>query len=86
LQAAMTAGEAAGFQNGLPGLTFTKPAIVPGEPLKLELAAFVEAVRTRMEPVVTGAQGRAALELALTIQRAMVVHAEGAGLGGFFRD
>ena len=34
------------------------------EPLKRELADFVAAIRERREPVVTGAQGRAALHLA----------------------
>lgn len=37
------------------------------EPLKLELAAFVEAVRERKDPKVNGALGKTALELALTI-------------------
>ena len=40
-------------------------------PLQDELAAFVHAVRTRRTPVVTGADGRAALALALRIEHAM---------------
>lgn len=40
-------------------------------PLQDELAAFVEAVRTRRAPLVTGADGRAALALALQIERRM---------------
>lgn len=43
------------------------------EPLKLELQAFVEAVRNRNEPAVTAQQGAAALEVALEITR--LVHA-----------
>ncbi len=40
-------------------------------PLEDELAAFVRAVRTRTRPLVSGADGRAALALALRIQAAM---------------
>jgi predicted dehydrogenase len=68
-----------------PGLSFTKPEVTPGEPLKLELQSFVEAVRTRQSPRVTARQGRAALELALAIQSAMAVHADRAHLHDFFR-
>jgi predicted dehydrogenase len=84
IEAAMAAGAAEGFQDGLPGLSFSKPEVVPGEPLKLEIASFLQAVRRRGEPRVTGRQGRAALGLALEIQRAMVEHAELAGIGDFF--
>lgn len=38
-----------------------------GEPLKLELQAFIDAVQERREPTVTGQQGAAALEVALEI-------------------
>jgi predicted dehydrogenase len=41
-----------------------KLAVAAGEPLLLELSDFVEAVRTRRPPRVTGADGRRALELA----------------------
>ncbi len=67
------------------GLSFVKPEITPGEPLKLEILSFLESVRTRRPPRVTARQGRAALELALTIQTQMAAHAERAGLGDFFR-
>ncbi len=68
-----------------PGLSFSKPEVTPGEPLKLELLSFIEAVSTRREPRVTARQGRAALELALAIQAAMASHAERAHLHDFFR-
>jgi predicted dehydrogenase len=68
-----------------PGLSFVKPEVTPGEPLKLEILSFLESVRTRREPRVTARQGRAALELALTIQAQMAAHAERAGLGDFFK-
>jgi len=63
-------------QGPAPGLSFVKPEVTPGEPLRLELLSFFNAVRTRCEPRVTVRQGRAALELALTIQAAMAAHAE----------
>lgn len=76
-----------GGQDGpAPGLSFVKPEVKEGEPLRLEILSFLEAVRTRREPKVTAQQGRAALELALTIQATMVAHAERAGLGNFFKN
>ena len=68
-----------------PGLSFVKPEVTPGEPLKLEILSFLESMRTRRPPRVTARQGRAALELALTIQAQMAAHAERAGLGDFFK-
>ncbi len=68
-----------------PGLSFVKPEVKEGEPLRLEILSFLEAVRTRREPKVTARQGRAALELALEIQATMAAHAERAGLGDFFK-
>ncbi|MFZ0340510.1 MAG: Gfo/Idh/MocA family oxidoreductase, partial [Terracidiphilus sp.] len=44
-----------------PGLSFVKPEVTPGEPLKLEILSFLESVRTRRPPRVTARQGRAAL-------------------------
>jgi predicted dehydrogenase len=43
------------------------------EPLKRELADFVDAVRARRQPVVTGEEGRRALALAEQITRCMAV-------------
>jgi predicted dehydrogenase len=67
-----------------PGLSFAKPTVVPGEPLRLEIQSFLESVRTRRPPRVTAHQGRDALALALEIQAAMAAHAERAGLQDFF--
>jgi predicted dehydrogenase len=67
-----------------PGLSFAKPEVTPGEPLRLEILSFLDSVRNRTEPKVTARQGRAALALALEIQSAMADHAERAGLGNFF--
>ncbi|MFZ1938521.1 MAG: hypothetical protein WAU67_05445, partial [Terracidiphilus sp.] len=81
------AGPQAVAQDGpAPGLSFVKPEVTPGEPLRLEILSFLDAVRTRREPRVTARQGRSALELALTIQATMAAHAERAGLESFFRS
>ena len=51
-----------------------------GEPLRLEIASFLNAGRTRSTPLVSGENGRAALALALEINRAIAAHSERAGL------
>ncbi len=66
------------------GLSFANPEVTPGEPLRLEIEAFVESVRTRRAPHVTARQGREALALALEIQATMAAHAKRAGLEDFF--
>jgi predicted dehydrogenase len=73
-----------GAEESKAGLSFSKPTVTPGEPLRLEIESFLEAVRTRREPRVTARQGRNALALALEIQAAMEAHAHRAGLGDFF--
>ena len=75
---------AAGTGGPAPGLSFVKPPVTPGEPLRLEILSFLEAVRTRQQPRVTARQGREALALALEIQASMADHAQRAGLENFF--
>ncbi len=84
LAAAKNAGVAGLASSPNPGLSFLKPPVTPGEPLRLEIQSFLESVRTRREPLVTARQGRDALALALEIQSTMVVHAHRAGLQDFF--
>jgi predicted dehydrogenase len=67
-----------------PGLSFAKPAVTPGEPLRLEIESFLDSVRTRQQPRVTARQGRSALALALEIQASMAAHAHHAALKDFF--
>ena len=67
-----------------PGLSFVKPAVTPGEPLRLEIESFLDSVRIRQQPRVTARQGRNALALALEIQASMAAHAHRAGLEDFF--
>jgi len=66
------------------GLSFSKPAVTPGEPLRLEIESFLASVRTRRQPLVTARQAREALALALEIQSSMAAHAKRAGLEDFF--
>lgn len=69
---------------GIPaGLAFNKPPVLQAEPLRLEIESFLDAVRTRSTPKVSAEDGRAALALALEINRAIAAHAQRAGLGRF---
>jgi predicted dehydrogenase len=74
-QAAQQAG-----QHPSAGLSLTKVPVEQGEPLRLEIASFLHAVRTRTTPVVSGEDGRAALALALEINEAIAAHAKRTGL------
>ncbi|MGC9158306.1 MAG: Gfo/Idh/MocA family protein [Terracidiphilus sp.] len=76
----------AGAIQGQAGLSFEKPEIQPGEPLRLEILSFLDAVRSRSTPQVTARQGREALALALEIQSSMAAHAERAGLENFYNS
>ena len=62
------------------GLSLSKVQVEPGEPLVLEIASFLQAVRNRTTPLVSGEDGRAALKLALEINAAIVTHGRRAGL------
>jgi predicted dehydrogenase len=89
LDAAALAKLAAAATNAggpAPGLSFKKPEVASGEPLRLELESFLDAVRNRREPRVTARQGRNALALALEIQATMADHAQRAGLNDFFQS
>jgi predicted dehydrogenase len=66
--------------NGNAALAVSKPVVQGGEPLLLEINAFLDAVRTRTRPRVTAQQARDALALALEINQAIQAHATRAGL------
>ena len=53
--------------GGRPAIQGGRVDVTGDEPLRLELADFVEAVRTRRQPGVTGRDGRAALALATQV-------------------
>jgi predicted dehydrogenase len=67
-------------QHPSAGLSLNKIAVEQGEPLRLEIASFLNSVRTRSIPQVTAEEGRAALALALEINRAIAAHAIRTGL------
>lgn len=66
-----------------PGLRIvpSRPEVLAEEPLRAELRAFVEAVRSRTAPEVTLQDGRRALAVALEILSQIGQHAERANLG-----
>ncbi len=70
----------AGQEHPSAGLSLRKAEVEPGEPLRLEIASFLDAVRRRAVPVVSAADGRRALALALEINAAIAAHAQRTGL------
>jgi predicted dehydrogenase len=82
--AALTAAEFAAHPSA--GLSLLKVPVEPKEPLFLELASFLDSVRTRKAPVVTGEQARTVLALALDINRKIAEHATHAGLDRFIPE
>ncbi|MDR3745794.1 MAG: Gfo/Idh/MocA family oxidoreductase [Acidobacteriaceae bacterium] len=79
-QLAALASAAAASGQPAPGLSLSKIAVEPGEPLRMEIQSFVEAVRGRTQPEVPAEAGRAALALALEINAAIASHAQRTGL------
>ena len=67
-------------ENGEQDLAASKPPVQGGEPLLLEISAFLDSVRTRKPPRVTPQQARDSLALALDINREIQAHATRAGL------
>jgi predicted dehydrogenase len=62
------------------GMSLRKVPVEAGEPLRLEIEAFLNAVRRRAKPEVTVEDGRAALALALEINAEVESHARRTGL------
>jgi predicted dehydrogenase len=67
-------------QHPSAGLSLTKVPVEQGEPLRLEIESFLNAVRTHTTPPVSAVEGRAALALALEINQAIATHAKRTGL------
>jgi predicted dehydrogenase len=63
-----------------PEFKMKKLEVAPGEPLRLELESFLNAIRRRTQPEVSAQNGRAALALALDIRAAIEAHQSRAGL------
>lgn len=70
-------------QGPPPEFGFEKLPTVAGEPLRAELNAFVESVRTRQIPRVDGAAGRRALELADRVAASILKHGRRVQLSAF---
>lgn len=67
-------------QHPSAGLSLKNVPVEQGEPLRLEIESFLQAIRTRTRPVVSGEDGRAALALALQVNQAIAAHAAHTGL------
>jgi len=61
--------------GGEAGLAFDQLSIKTGEPLKLQLDAFLDAVETRKQPKLTGKVARSTLEVALAVLDRIEQHA-----------
>ncbi len=57
--------------DGTPAIEHDVLPVEDGEPLGIEIAAFIESVRTRARPPVDGDQGRRVLQLALELRKAV---------------
>jgi predicted dehydrogenase len=77
------AGNAAVIGAELPKIDFEKVPVTPEEPLRAELRSFLECVRTRKPPLVDGAAGRRALELADRVMAGILEHARHVQLSAF---
>jgi len=66
-----------------PQFDFEQIPVRPQEPLEGELRAFVDSVRTRSTPLVDGAAGRRALELADRVMAGILEHGRSVQLGAF---
>ncbi len=58
-----------------PEMSFRKLETQPAEPLRAEIEAFIESVRTRQPPLVGGSEGRQALALAAQVMDCIEAHA-----------
>jgi hypothetical protein len=67
-------------ENGEQNLAASKPPVQGGEPLLLEISAFLDSVRTRRPPRVKPQEARDVLALALQINQAIHAHSVRAGL------
>jgi len=71
---AMRIRVAGSAESAMPQFAFEKLAAEPVEPLRAELEAFLESVRSRRTPLVDGAAGRRALELADRVMAGILEH------------
>jgi len=72
-----------GAPAAMPNIGFEQLSTAQEEPLRAELRAFLDAVRTRKNPVVDGAAGRRALELADQVMAGILEHGKRVQLSTF---
>jgi predicted dehydrogenase len=77
-----TVGEGGGTPSANPDIKVMKPPITAEEPLRAEIRAFLDAVRTRKQPPIPLEDGRRALELALQVLAEIDAHANKLNLAG----
>jgi predicted dehydrogenase len=70
------AGKLAGTPSVNPQISMGKPPVTAEEPLHAELKSFLECVRRRSQPLVSLADGRRALSVALEIVAAIAQHSQ----------
>jgi predicted dehydrogenase len=77
-----TVGGNEGQPSANPEIKISKPEVVREEPLHAEILAFLDAVRTRQQPIVPLEDGRRALAVALEVVEQIEAHAERLNLAG----
>lgn len=70
-----TVGDSEGVPSANPEIKVAKPQVLPEEPLRAEIRAFLDSVGSREQPRVTLSDGRRALEMALEILAQIEAHA-----------
>lgn len=71
-----TPGKLAATPSVNPQISMGKPAVTAEEPLHAELRSFLDCVRQRSEPLVSLAEGRRALAVALEIVASIAQHSQ----------
>jgi predicted dehydrogenase len=72
--------------GALPEIVAEGLRIEKREPLLAEIESFITSVQTRATPVVSGAEGRRALQLAIEVLEKIKAHSERAGIGLTFES
>ncbi|MBM3478170.1 MAG: Gfo/Idh/MocA family oxidoreductase [Alphaproteobacteria bacterium] len=75
-------GEGPGIVPGLPGIARHEATWPDGDDLMAEIADFVDCVREGRQPLVTGADGRRALETAMRVTESLSRSLAAAGFAG----
>jgi len=77
-----TVGDSGGTPSANPEIKVSKPTIASEEPLRAEIRAFLQCVRTRQTPAVPLEDGRRALDLALQVLEQIDSHRKKLNLAG----